>query len=403
MLFTRSHILSREFPMSDVISQEHLRIYRLWKSFLLPERKGANAQDIVCHFIALNASNLQGTCISLYNRLRYFTKQAFEEYLYKSGNAGRFRGMRREYYIVPCEFFELFFSATFRQREYKIKEKLKLWKISEPEYTDIARQILKTIAHGEKTQFQLEKVIAQKYKRTIKINRGGRSIVSTNFELVLDALLDRWQVIPGVEKWRTQKKRYCLFDRLHQPPRFSMNYDDAEKELALSYIKNYGPVQEEDIAWWCDLTIHRAQRILASLASEVRTTKIANSKNLYYIWHKEISKFTSNHINAGERCHFLGRNDPLLTGYRSREVHINQKYSRYIFSTPFESNPAVMINGEIIGSWNFQDTKYSINLTVNLFQNINAATEDKLCMEIERIGDFIGGEDKTTNVKIIYR
>lgn len=384
-------------------AQEYLRIYRLWKSLLLSERKGVNVHDVVRHFIAINTSNIHDIYIALYNRLRYFTKHTFEEYLYNSGKAGRFRGMRREFYIVPREFFELFFSATFRQREFKIKENLKLWKIPEFEYTNIARQILKAMTHSEKTQSQLEKTIAPQDKRTIKINYGKRQITSTNFELVLDTLLDRWQVIPGTERWHTQKKRYCLFDRLHAHPRFSMDYDAAESELVLYYIKNYGPVQEEDIAWWCDLTINLVQRILASLTDDIRKIEIENSKNIYYILQKEISEFTSKNINPKKSCHLLGRNDPLLTGYRLTDVHINQKYYDTIFSRFGESNPAVMIDGKIIGNWNFNDSISSINLTVNLFQKINSGTEDKLCMEIERIGDFIGGEDKTSNVEIIYR
>ncbi len=137
--------------MPDSVPQEYLRIYRLWKSLLLPARKGVNVHDVVRHFIAINASNIGDVYITLYNRLRYFTKHTFEEYLYKSGNSGRFCGMRREFYIVPREFFELFFSATFRQREFKIKENLKLWNIPESEYTNTARQILKAMAHSEKT------------------------------------------------------------------------------------------------------------------------------------------------------------------------------------------------------------------------------------------------------------
>jgi len=389
--------------MPASVSQEYLRIYRLWKSLLLSERKGVNVHDVLRHFIAINASNIGDVYIALYNRLRYFTKYMFEEYLYKSGNSGRFCGMRREFYIVPREFFELFFSATFHQREYRIKENLKLWNIPESEYTNTARQILKAMAHSEKTQSQLEKAIAPQDKRIIKINQGKRQITSTNFELVLNTLLDRWQVIPGTETWHTQKKRYCLFDRLHAHPRFSMDYDAAESELVLNYIKNYGPVQEEDIAWWCDLTINRVQRILASFTDDIRKIGIANSKNKYYILQKDISEFTSNKIIPGETCHLLGRNDPLLTGYRLTDVHINQKYYDTIFSRFGESNPAVMINGKIVGNWNFKDSISSINLIVNLFQKINSGTEDKLCMEIERISDFIGGEDKTSNVEIIYR
>ncbi|KPK92646.1 hypothetical protein AMJ80_06455 [bacterium SM23_31] len=389
--------------MNVSIFQDQLRMYRLWKSFLLSERKGPNVHDIIRHFVALNASNIQDVYIALYNRMRHFSKHVFEEYLYKSGNAGRFRGMRRVFYIVPREFFELFFSATFRQREYKIKENLKLWKIQESEYTNIARQILKAIAYSEKTQPQLEKAVVPQDMRTIKIDYGKRRITGTNFEPVFNTLLDRWQVIPGVEIWNTKKRRYCSFDKLHEHHRFSMDYDTAGMELVLNYIKNYGPVQEEDVAWWCGLTISRIQRILVSLANDIRKVEIVNSKKIYYVLKKEIPELTSKNINPGESCHLLGRNDPLLTGYRRRDVHVNQDYYDSIFSGFGESNPAVMVNGKIIGIWSFKDSKSSINLAINLFQKISAGTEDKLCMEIERIGDFIGGEDKTSNVEIIYK
>ena len=63
----------------------------------------------------------------------------------------------------------------------------------------------------------------------------------------------------------------------------------------------------------------------------------------------------------------------------------------------------MLLSGEVVGTWSFKESKHKVKMDVKLFKKISLKSEDKLCMEIDRLGDFIGGEEKQTEVELIYQ
>jgi len=379
-----------------------LREYRCWKSMLLPERRGAGVADVVRNCIALNATAIQDAYLALYNRMDYFTRQMFEESLYHSGDMGRLRAMRKGLYLIPKEDFELIFSSTYRYKKHFIEQNQKLCNISESEYTTIARTILNELAGGEKKRAQLLRKMPSGITRTIEIGSGRNVITSLNVDIVLDWLLNRWQVVPGIETWGKTAPRFRLFDSLYPAASYSMDYDTAEQELVLRYITQYGPVHSDDICWWCELTASRVRRILSALSSSLTELSISGLDGAYYITNSLCRHFRSFNTSLHESILFLGRNDPLFMGYRLNEPNIPPKYADAIFSQFGQAEPVVLLNGAAAGTWTCRETQVKIEFSITLFRKLSAKLEDKMCMQIDCLGDFLGGEDKTTNVTINY-
>ena len=185
-----------------------------------------------------------------------------EECLYRSHDAGRFRAMRKNLSLVARDHFELIFVGTYRQREFRIGQGMKTWRIEEDEFNTLARAMLKEVSGGEKRRVNLIKNIPRNEKRSVEANIHNSIAKSTNIDIVLDWLMERWQLIPGLETWSRSGRRYCLFDTFHRPGKYPLNFDKTEKELVRKYIASFGPVQLEDISWWCDLPDTRTDQIL---------------------------------------------------------------------------------------------------------------------------------------------
>ena len=366
---------------------------------LHPETVSTSIHSAVKHFIALPATDIRGAYLALYNRVRHFSKQAFEHYLYTSGMAGRLRGMRKQFFVIPRENFEILFTSTFNRREYAIKEDLKNSSVPESEIIKFSRRILNETVSRDRTRAQLIGSLSGEERKAIQLQSARQETMATLFDHTLDILLERWQIIPGRVTWKSKRNCYGTFSSRHYHSGFSLPYDQAEQQLVEMYIRNYGPVDDTDIAWWCGLTDSRVLEIIPELGEDVITVDISGKE--FRIWESEYDDFFRE-IPQNTVCYLLGRNDPLLNGYVSGGGFVSGEILKKIQSPAGISIPTILLDGKIAGTWSSKVSKSSLKLSVSLFKHLNASEEDLMCKTIERIGDFLAGEDTKRNVELIY-
>jgi len=236
-------------------------------------------------------------------------------------------------------------------------------------------------------------------KKVIQVQSANEETIATHFDLALDILLERWQIIPGRETWKSKRNCYCTFSFRHSRPKISLPYDQAEQKLVEMYIRNYGPVNDIDIAWWCGLTDKRVLEIISELGECLNTVEI--SRKEYRIWESECEDFLGG-IPQNTACYLLGGNDPLLNSYLSGGGFASDEIRKTIQSPSGVSIPTILMNGDIVGTWSSRESKSSLDLSVSLLKNLNASEEDLVCKTIDRIGDFLTGEDKIRNVELSY-
>ncbi|MFC1477003.1 DNA glycosylase AlkZ-like family protein [candidate division KSB1 bacterium] len=388
--------------MIRTVTEAKLRAYRCWKQKILSGTKGATTPDLLKHFIALNADNIQAVYLVFYNRMHFFSRHMLEDCLYRSKTAGRLRAMRKSLYLIPKEYFAMLFSATHQQREHAIRQAQETWDIDDKEFTETSRVLLQLLAGGEKKRIHFKNKMPREQRRTIETKIGKNIVTSSTIDLIIDWLMERWQIIPGAETWNKTGRKYCLFDSIHAQEKFPMNQEKAEQELVLKYIDSYGPVHIEDIAWWCELTIKRATEIVGNHEDSLSTLKAAETDEHYYIVKEESKHVLSCNEVTSDICCFLSQNDPFFSGYRLNELTVRQEYEKDIFPEFGQVAPVVLIDGMAAGTWNYNETPYKIKLSIKLLKKINPKIEDKLCLEIDHLGDFLGGEDKTTEVNLEY-
>lgn len=385
-----------------IVFKRDLRLYRLKRNLLLPEDKADKIVDVLKRCIVLCSTKIQTAHIALFNRLNFYSKREIDDILFKTKLAGRFQGLRGKAILIPREDFELLYSAYFRQREYKQSEKMKLWNVADADYSAMARMILNNLSKGETSYEELLEAIPVGSRAPVEIIHGNRTRSSTLFDIVFPILLDKWQVIYGRDTWNSKGNRFCLFDYFHPSQKISGNYAKAEQDLVLRYVDSYGPVREGEIAWWCDLTINRVRRILKSddIAPLIKEIELLHEN--HYILSDNYEELESFESGYPESYLLLGADDPLMTGYPPGNLPVAEKHRDTVIRKSGSIQPVILINGEVVGTWKFRETKSTIHLSINLFHNIHAKKETKLFRAIERTGEFLGGEEKSAQVEIRY-
>ncbi len=384
-------------------SIEHIKTFRLKKSFLFESGTGEHINEVLNRLIAVDSNEIKHSYLVFYNRLKYFSKNVFEEALYLSNTLGRFKAMRTNYFIIPSSLAEVIFTATHEQREQVINKSKQKYKFKEKDILETSRVIIKELESGDKSKNQLSKRMSKDSLKKIEAKLGQKIIKSSRFEQTMNILLERWQIIPGKEKWDTIGKKFCLYDELHKKESFSMETEAAENSLILSYIAGYGPVLIEDIAWWCGVPLNHVESTIKKNTGSITDITVADCEEPYYILRDELKYFQSTEKLYHDSLHLLGKNDPILVGYRNHDFITHDNLHDEIFNIFNESEPVILINGEIAGKWSFEEKKNSIEINIILFKKIKEKTEDRLCREIDKLSDFIGDESKETVVSITYR
>jgi hypothetical protein len=382
---------------------EHVKAFRLKKSYLFESGTGENINEVLNRLIAVDSNDIKHAYLAFYNRLKYFSKTVFDEALYQSSSLGRFKAMRTNYFIIPSDLSEVIFCATQSQREQVINQSKNNYNLKESDIIDTSRIIIKDLEAGDKSKNQLSKKMSKESMKKIETKLGQKVIKSNRFEQTMNILLERWQIIPGKEKWDTIGKKFCLFEELHKKKSFSMEPDIAENNLILKYISGYGPVLIEDIAWWCGIPVSHVENTIKNNRDQIADIPVNNYSDPYYIMRNELKYFLNSEKLYHDSLHLLGRNDPILVGYRNHDFIVPDNIQDEIFNMFNESEPVLLINGEITGKWAFEEKKNTIDIDITLYKKIKEKTEDRLCREIDKLSDFVGDESKETNVSITYR
>ncbi|MFC1563387.1 DNA glycosylase AlkZ-like family protein [candidate division KSB1 bacterium] len=382
---------------------ENIKSYRLKKSFLSESSAGENINEVINRLIAIDSNDIKHSYLVFYNRLKYFSKTVFDDALYQSDILGRFKAMRTNYFIIPIGLSEIVFSATYNQRDQVVNQVMNNYKLREKDVTLTSRIIIKELESGDKSKNQLSKKIPKDSLRKIESKIGQAAIRSSQFEQTLNILLERWQIIPGKEKWDTMGKKFCLFEELHKKQSFSMDPNAGENNLILKYISGYGPVLIEDIAWWCGIPVSHVEKTLKNNIEKIAEVSADDFRGKYYIMKDDLRYLYGADKLFHDSLFLLGKNDPFIVGYKEHNYILTEKLRGEVVNIYNESEPVVLLNGEVAGKWSFEEKKNTINISICLFKKIKEKTEDRICREIDRLSDFIGDESKETTVDITYQ
>lgn len=182
---------------------------------------------------------------------------------------------------------------------------------------------------------------------------------------------------------RGKQFTYALLDE-RAPQARTLDRDEALAKLARRYFTSHGPATLHDFAWWSGLTTADAKAGLEMVASQLMHELVDGQ--MY--WFSTSSTLT---IDRTPTVSLLPNFDEFVVGYTDRSAIFNAAYTNK--QTPRGNilfNHTIVVDGQIVGTWNRTTKKDTVTITPNLFIPLNEAETCAFTEAANRYGAFFG-------------
>jgi Winged helix DNA-binding domain len=196
--------------------------------------------------------------------------------------------------------------------------------------------------------------------------------------LLLDAELDGLICGSGREG---KQFLYSLLDDLAARTKFP-GIEEATAMLANRYFTSRGPATAKDFAWWSGLNLTEARKGIEMNKKFLRRETVDG--NTY--WFSSEQEFVKSKRNS---VYILPAFDEYSVAYRDRKDILNPKFYA---GAGFGLKPALVINGQITGTWKPGEKKGKIFIEANLFNVTGRSSAKTINSAYKRYSEFTGKE-----------
>jgi hypothetical protein len=169
----------------------------------------------------------------------------------------------------------------------------------------------------------------------------------------------------------------------------SIRESDAQALIVGQYLTSFGPVTEEDITWWTGFPKRQIQQILKKMYNTVFQLRIKGINRKYLILRFEEELLKNEGSLSDPLINLLPSLDPYIMGYKDRERYLEPKLYYYVFDRSGNSTSTILLNGRVIGIWDFEDPL----IKIFLFNNVQTTIFKEICRKATELGSFISGKE----------
>lgn len=196
-----------------------------------------------------------------------------------------------------------------------------------------------------------------------QVPTAGQALVHILFAATLDGLIIRGPMIAGEHAFA------LAADWLGERPK--IDRDRALAELARRYLAAHGPAGERDLAKWAQLPLRDARAGLGAIASELTER------------HDGLVDVQRDDVSPLPPPRLLGPFDPLLLGWRSRELVLESVDA--VVTVNGIIRAIALIEGRAAGTW----TMPGGHVELNLWREQDPSTAAALAHEASAVEEYL--------------
>jgi hypothetical protein len=339
------------------ISLDRVNHFVLRKQHLTSDSKINDVEQIVKDIGGLHATSATGPYLSLLARAKKFEKADLSKELAHRKSLARIRYVRNTIYILPKDFIPLAFAATSRLGGMTSERYYRSFGFSPRDYDRISNKILD--------------ILKGRGLSTKEIR--GKLRTARNIAPLVNLMCDRGLLIRGLPKqgWKSILHTYFRFGDYY-PDLNLMDFDEegARETVIKEYISAFGPVSEEDIAWWTGFPIKQVRKILGQLEKDISSVKISGLDRDFSLLSSDRKALKSSEPPSVPVVNLLPSLDPYLMGYKHRERYLDLQRYKMVFDPSGNATSAILVDGRVIGVWDFDEPWIKLYLFQELEKNI---------------------------------
>lgn len=360
----------------DIVSLDQVNQFVLRKQYLINKADNVHIVQVVRSIGGLHATSATTPYLSLFSRVRNFKKKTLDEELYQKKNLGKIRCIRKTIFVLTKDVIPIAFAATNKMVEPVSKKYSKYLGVSKDEYEETSQAIINLLHKRGMTALEIKRTLGKKHS------------ISPIVNLMCDqGLLIRGQPRKG---WKSSTHTYFLFNEYF--PDMDLNLireSDAQALIVEQYLTSFGPVTEEDITWWTGFPKRQIQQILKKMYNTVFQLRIKGINRKYLILRSEDEPIKNEGSLRDPLINLLPSLDPYIMGYKDRERYLEPQIYYYVFDRSGNSTSTILLNGRVIGIWDFEDPL----IKIFLFDNVQNTIFKEICRKAMELGSFISGKE----------
>jgi hypothetical protein len=162
---------------------------------------------------------------------------------------------------------------------------------------------------------------------------------------------------------------------------------EAQAALVQAYLAAFGPVTEADISFWTGFGKSETARAVNALASKTTLTLVEGIPGMLLLLKEQAEALQATQPPSPPIVNILPDDDSFVTAHRASRARYfaDQKLQRHVFNSSGAAQPTIVVNGQIVGTWEWADHQ----LTWRLLAEIDPTFLPLIQAEIERVGAFI--------------
>ena len=162
---------------------------------------------------------------------------------------------------------------------------------------------------------------------------------------------------------------------------------EARAELARRFLHCYGPATAQHFADWTQRSLSDAKKAFALLQEELAGVTVDRTTS--WLLHRDEKGFSSPPEPTGVRL--LPGQDPYLQ-QRDRATVLPKEAHRRKLWQAIRGPGAVLVDGEIVGTWRARTKGTRLELTIEPFGKLPRPAHEAIATEAETIAPFRGAE-----------
>jgi Winged helix DNA-binding domain len=159
---------------------------------------------------------------------------------------------------------------------------------------------------------------------------------------------------------------------------------EAQREVVRRFLAAYGPATADDLGRWLGLRAG-LKRMLRELETELVEVEVAGSA----AWLLAADLDELQGAARPETVRLLPAFDPYVVGFRPRSLLVDAAHEARIFRPQAWFSPVVLVDGRGVGIWERERRGRRLEVRIEPFTRLSAATRRALAEEADRLGEFL--------------
>jgi len=163
--------------------------------------------------------------------------------------------------------------------------------------------------------------------------------------------------------------------------------EKARTNLAELYVKRYGPVSVDDVAWWLDESKPSTYQLLNGFTERVVRIGIDGLSEEFLV-HKDDFEDLHNANEGGIVTRFLPYEDAYSKGVKVKNRIVTHSLERQIYPMG-NALPTVILGGRIVGTWSIVGREKTSQIVFRKLARIPREYGTQIIEEDQRLASFL--------------